>query len=182
MATSKKKSTAAKPAAKAETKVTGAKKEAAAEVQEKLVVKAAKAETKKTETKAAKAAKAEAAAVVEEKKAEVKAETPVAEEKKAEVKAEAPVVEEKKAETKAAAKKPAAKKAAKTAEVTTDVFVEFNGAQNACKEVVENVKKTYAAQGNTDEIKTIKVYIKPQENAAYYVVNDTVEGKMDVYF
>ena len=181
MATSKKKSTAAKPAAKAETKVTEAKKEAAAEVQEKLVVKAAKAETKKTETKAAKAAKA-AAAVVEEKKAEVKAETPVAEEKKAEVKAEAPVVEEKKAETKAAAKKPAAKKAAKTAEVTTDVFVEFNGVQNACKEVVENVKKTYAAQGNTDEIKTIKVYIKPQENAAYYVVNDTVEGKMDVYF
>ncbi|MBQ2348682.1 MAG: hypothetical protein II388_10005, partial [Clostridia bacterium] len=130
----------------------------------------------KEETKAAKAVKA-----VEEKKAEVKVEAPVVEEKKAEVKAEAPVVEEKK-ETKTA-KKPAAKKAAKAPETAvTDVVVEFNGVQNACKEVVENVKKTYAAQGNTDEIKTLKVYIKPQENAAYSVVNDTIEGKMDVYF
>ena len=32
--------------------------------------------------------------------------------------------------------------------------------------------------GNVDEIKKLSVYIKPEENAAYYVVNDKVQGRI----
>lgn len=68
------------------------------------------------------------------------------------------------------------------AEAKTEVFVEFGGVQVSVDEVVENVKKTFAAEGNADEVKSVKVYLKPEDSAAYYVVNDTIEGKMDVYF
>ena len=30
------------------------------------------------------------------------------------------------------------------------------------------------------DIKTIKVYVKPEENAAYYVVNEDLGGKIDL--
>jgi len=32
--------------------------------------------------------------------------------------------------------------------------------------------------GNVDEIKKLSVYVKPEENAAYYVVNDKVQGRI----
>ena len=70
----------------------------------------------------------------------------------------------------------------KAAEVKAEVVVEFSGVQVSIDEVVENVKKTYAAQGNTDAVKSVKVYLKPQDQAAYYVINDEIEGRMDVFF
>ena len=133
---------------------------------------AAKKTTTKKSTKAA------------EVKEEVKVEAPAAEVKE-EVKVEAPAVEE---------KKPAAKKSTKTtvvkeevkaevkAEAKAEVFVEFNNAQESIDELVENVKKKFAADGNTEEIKSVKIYLKPEERTAYYVVNDTIHGQMDVYF
>lgn len=86
-----------------------------------------------------------------------------------------------KTEEKAApAKKPAAKRATKT---DVKVYVEFNGVKVAVDEMVENVKATYAAQGGKDAVKTLEVYVKPDENVAYFVVNGELEGnKMDVYF
>lgn len=93
-----------------------------------------------------------------------------------------------KTEEKAApAKKPAAKKTAakKTAAkaVDTKVFIEFNGAKVAVDEIVENVKATYKANGGSDELKSLEVYVKPDESAAYFVVNGELPGtKMDVYF
>ena len=88
-----------------------------------------------------------------------------------------------KTEEKAApAKKPAAKKTAAKA-VDTKVFIEFNGAKVAVDEIVENVKATYKANGGSDELKSLEVYVKPDESAAYFVVNGELPGiKMDVYF
>ena len=82
----------------------------------------------------------------------------------------------------APAKKPAAKKTAAKA-VDTKVFIEFNGAKVAVDEIVENVKATYKANGGSDELKSLEVYVKPDESAAYFVVNGELPGiKMDVYF
>lgn len=88
-----------------------------------------------------------------------------------------------KAEEKAApAKKPAAKKAAAKA-VEAKVYIEFNGAKVPVDEIVENVKATYKANGGNDEIKSLEVYVQPNESAAYFVVNGEPTGnKMDVYF
>ena len=82
---------------------------------------------------------------------------------------------------KAAAKKPAAPR--KTAEkkavvANTDVYVQFMGKELVAKEVVAAVKKSWMdANGKKEEdIKDVKVYIKPEEGKAYYVVNGESES------
>lgn len=145
--------------------------------------------TKKTEEKKVTApAKAEVkpAAKVEAKpavKAEVKPATKV--EVKAEVKKPVKTEAKKPVAKKAEAKKPAAKKApakkapAKKAEVKANVVVEYYGKQVVTKDIVAACEKAYKAE-NKAAIKTIDVYVKPEDNAAYYVVNSKVAGKVEL--
>ncbi len=85
-----------------------------------------------------------------------------------------------KKETKTAAKKPAAKKTAakkttaKKAEVKAALTIEFAGQQFSADEIVKKATAAAEAQG---EVKTLEIYVKPEENAAYYVVNG--EGSDD---
>ncbi|MCD8328207.1 MAG: DUF6465 family protein [Ruminococcus sp.] len=82
--------------------------------------------------------------------------------------------------SKAPAKKPAAKKApAKKAEPKKNVVVEFYGKQIIAKDVVDNCIAAYKAE-NKEAVKSIDVYVKPEDNAAYYVVNAKVSGKIDL--
>ena len=132
---------------------------------------AEKTTAEKTTTKAAKAVKAEQAK--EEVKAEVKKE-----EKKAEpVKA---AKEEKKAPAKkTTAKKTTTKKApAKVVETVQEVYFEYAGGQILSNEIVDRIKEEYKAEGHrVSSIKELRVYIKPEERKAYYVINDKSEGK-----
>ena len=77
---------------------------------------------------------------------------------------------------KAPAKKTTRKTTAKKSEPVVEVYIEHNGVQVPLKEVIENVK--------TDNVKTakeIKIYLKPEDNAAYYVA-DGREDRIKVYF
>ena len=47
------------------------------------------------------------------------------------------------------------------------------------KDVLEAAKKAYAAS-NKAAIKDITLYVKPEDNAAYYVVNGDVTGKIEL--
>ena len=82
---------------------------------------------------------------------------------------------------KTAAKKPAAKKAPakKEASVKTNVVVEFYGKQIIAKDVVAACEAANKAENKT-AVKSIDVYVKPEDNAAYYVVNAKVAGKIDL--
>lgn len=106
--------------------------------------------------------------------------------------AKAPVAEPKKeaaTETKTAAvkKAPVAKKApakkapAKKAEIKTNVLLQFAGKEVAEKDIVANVKKAWTSQfkGKVKDIKTMDIYVKPDENKAYFVINGVSE---DGYF
>ena len=124
-----------------------AKKMAAAPVSNSTV------EVKAAETKTVKAAETKTV------KAEAKAEAPKAEAKKA---------EEPKKETakKASAKRTTAK------DIKTSVVVQFAGKEVTEKDLIAAVKKAYTKKGNkVGDIKTIEIYVKPEESAAYYVVN-----------
>ena len=104
--------------------------------------------------------------VAEVKAAEVKAET------KAETKTEAPKAEEKKAEEPKKETKKAPAKRAAAKDIKTSVVVQFAGKEVTEKELIAAVKKAYTKKGNkVGDIKTIEIYVKPEENAAYYVVN-----------
>lgn len=128
-------------------------------------VKTAKAAAPVEAAPAAPAKKAEAEAP---KKEAAPKKTAAAKKEAAPKKAAAPAKETVK---KAPAKKAPAKKEAK-------VFVEFAGRQFLADEIVEKAKAAYVAAGHTAAgIKTIEVYVKPEENVAYYVVNG--EGSDD---
>ena len=110
------------------------------------------------------AAKKMAAAPVSNSTVEVKAaETKTAVKAAAKKKAEEP-----KKET--AKKAPAKRTTAK--DIKTSVVVQFAGKEVTEKDLIAAVKKAYTKKGNkVGDIKTIEIYVKPEESAAYYVVN-----------
>ncbi len=67
------------------------------------------------------------------------------------------------------AKKPAAKKAAKK-EATQTVVVQFAGNEANVAEVVAKAEAAFKAENKRKAINDLKIYIKPEEFKAYYVV------------
>lgn len=152
-------------------------------------------EVKKTTAKVV-AKAAPAAKAAEEKKPEVKAAAPFkeAEVKKAEVKKAAPAA---KAEKKAPAKKAPAKKtaekkaaapAAKTAEkkapvkkaakVEETVNFQFSGKSYTPDDLMKIFKDVwkYDMNGREEDIRNVELYVKPEENTTYFVVNGSITG------
>ncbi len=91
-------------------------------------------------------------------------------------------VAEKPAAAKVAEKKPAVKKTVTktTAQkaVNTEVYVQFWGKEIYAKDVVEMIKKVWTDEmgKKASELKDLKVYIKPEDNGAHYVINGEVTG------
>lgn len=119
-------------------------------------------------------------------KTEVKA--PVKAEVKTEIKTEttAPKTEEVKAEVKEEAKKAPAKKAtpakAAKAEIKTALYVQFAGNEATETDIIDKVKAAYVAEGHKESaIKEINLYVKPEEYAVYYVINDKSSGKVNLF-
>ena len=83
------------------------------------------------------------------------------------------VTEKEEAPKKAAPKKTAAKKA----EPAVTVTIQFNGKDIVAKDVLEAAKKAYAEKNPEGEIKSMDLYVKPDEGVAYYAVNG--EGNED---
>ena len=117
--------------------------------------------------------KTEVAAEVKET-AEVKA--PVAavpaEEKKAAVKKTAA----KKTTTKAAPKKAAAPKAAKAVEERR-VVIQYEGGEVAGTDLIDKAK----AVAGIKTAKSVVVYVRPEINKVYYVINDDNFGNFDLF-
>ena len=136
-----------------------------------------KAETvKKTEPMKTSTTEKTTAKIAEEKQ-EVKAEV------KAEVKPEVKVKPEAKpetkpsVETKAPAKKAPVKKAAAKKDIKVKAVVEYYGKQVEEKDMIAAVKKAWTKSGRKiADIKTIDLYIKPEEGAVYYVINGIDTG------
>ena len=127
--------------------------------------------TVKTET-AAPAVKAEVKETVKEApKAEVKTEA---------VKAEAPKAE-KKAEVKAEPKKRGPKPKAEKKEAVQNVYVQFAGKEILTADLAAQVTEKWGALGHrASSIKELNLYVKPEDNAAYYVINGKESGKIEL--
>ena len=148
----------------------------------KTAEKAVKAEPAKTVDKAE---KAEPAKAIETKK-----DTTKKLETKAAVLVDTPAAktEEKPAAKKAPAKKAAAKKTparkttAKKAELKTEMFLQFAGKEYTEKEILQKVKDiwTKVLKNKVGDMKDVKIYLKPEESAAYYVVNGDTTGKVEL--
>ena len=58
-----------------------------------------------------------------------------------------------------------------THEAGRTVVVEFAGKQIMAKDVLQKAEEAYLAAHKDVEIKTLELYISPEQNAAYYGVN-----------
>ena len=59
----------------------------------------------------------------------------------------------------------------------TKAEVEYYGKQVDEKDIIANVKKAWTKSGRkVGDIKTIDLYIKPEEGAVYYVINGSDTG------
>lgn len=126
----------------------------------------------------------EVTAVNEEVKAEdnvtaeeAKASVEDVKEEKASVKKAAP-----KAEKKTPAKKTAVKKESEESKVS--IFLQYGGKQFSEEEIIEKAKSAAAAEAGMkrlSSIKSIEIYCKPEEHAAYYVANGgKIVGRIDL--
>lgn len=80
--------------------------------------------------------------------------------------------------TSAKTTKTTTRKTTKKAAVNTEVYVQFWGKEVYARDVVENIKKIWTEEmGNKEEDLTdLKVYIKPEDNGAHYVINNDITG------
>lgn len=154
--------------------------------------KTAENETVKVETKAAEKTTAAEKEAVKEVAKEVVKETAAAEEAPAKA-AKTTRTTAKKTTTKkaaapkkpAAAKKPAEKKApAKAAkkEAEQEMILQFGGREIKEKDLYERIQQIWikGCGKKAEELKSLKVYVKPEEFTAYYVINDDVTGSIDL--
>ena len=136
------------------------------------VKEAVKETTKKVETAAK---KAEAVAETTAKKVEAKAETAA---KKVEAKAETAAKKVEKAKT--TAKKTVKKAVKEPAKI--EMIVEFQGNAASVASLENKVKAQFVAEGHRAGcIKTLNIYIKPEDYKAYYVINDKFTGSVDLF-
>jgi len=124
---------------------------------------AVKAEVKKAEEKAAPVVKKVANTAKTTTTKATKAATKKAEEVKS-------AAEEVKAEV---TKKVAAKKTTSTKQKKTNVFIQYNFQEISEDALITRIVDKWVAETGKREssIKTLDVYIKPEDNAAYYVIN-----------
>lgn len=133
----------------------------------KIVTPTAEADLKKEET---------VTKVKEEPKAALEETEPKAE-KKSEPKAEKKAATSKTTTAKASTtRKTAEKKTATSRKVKESVCLQYAGRELEVTDIVEKAKKAYA--GKT--IKDIRVYLKPEENMAYYVINGDETGSIEI--
>lgn len=62
------------------------------------------------------------------------------------------------------------------------VIVQFQNHEVTTEAVEERVKAQFVAEGHrAGTIKKLNIYVKPEEYAAYYVINDKFTGKVDLF-
>ena len=131
-----------------------------------------KTEVKKAETPATSKDKTEAVKAVEEVKTEAKK----APAKKATTKKETVKKETEKKET--VKKAPAKKAEAKKAELTSQVHIQFDGKSYSQEDLMKIAQDvwTYDLQQEADKLTSVELYVKPEENMVYYVMNKDFTG------
>lgn len=131
---------------------------------------------KKTVEKAAKPAVETKAVKAEATKAAAKTTEKAAEAKTTETAKKAPA--KKTTARKTPAKRTTTKKAAV---VTEEVYLQYAGKEFSSADLTAKVKEIWKEMGKkAADLKDIKVYVKPEENAAYYVINNEETGSFGI--
>ena len=94
-------------------------------------------------------------------------------------KTETKPAEKKAAAVKKTVKKAVTRKTAAKSEPSTEVFIQYHGKQIDEKALLERVMQDCGE--DKISVEDLKLYVKPEDNACYYVANGNVAGKVDLY-
>ena len=70
----------------------------------------------------------------------------------------------------------------KEAEAKTSFYLQYMGKEISTEEITKKVHEVWTKEygKSVEEIKTLNVYLKPEEAAAYYVINEETTGKVTI--
>lgn len=106
----------------------------------------------------------------------------IAVEKAAETKTAVKAAAKKTVEKAEAAKKTAKAKKAEKAPLVPEIKLQFAGNEVDEEEIMNAIKNKYASEGHRiGAIKSLQIYLKPEENAAYYVINQKSMGMVPLF-
>ena len=64
----------------------------------------------------------------------------------------------------------------------TNIILQINGNEVVMADVEKRVKNQYVSEGNKlSSIESFTIYVKPEENSAYYVINEDITGRVDLF-
>ena len=61
-----------------------------------------------------------------------------------------------------------------------EYYVQFNGREINMEELFDKAKAAFKEDHKRTAVLSCRIYLKPEDNAAYYVVNDTYFGRVDL--
>ena len=66
--------------------------------------------------------------------------------------------------------------------MTPEVVLQYREYEANMEDATARVKAHYVAKGNKEEsIENLQIYVKPEEFTAYYVINDSFCGKVNLF-
>ncbi|MCX4322998.1 MAG: DUF6465 family protein [Lachnospiraceae bacterium] len=67
-------------------------------------------------------------------------------------------------------------------EIDSEVILQYRNYEVNMDDVTERVKAHYYAKGyKKDSIENMQIYVKPEDFTVYYVINDGVVGKVNLF-
>lgn len=67
-------------------------------------------------------------------------------------------------------------------ELVSEVFIQFAGQEAKAEDVIAKATQAYVEDGHrASSIKALQIYLKPEEAAAYYVINHKYAGKVNLF-
>lgn len=67
-------------------------------------------------------------------------------------------------------------------EIDSEVILQYRNYEVNMDDVTERVKAHYIAKGfPADSIENMQIYVKPEDFTAYYVINDSTVGKVNLF-
>lgn len=70
--------------------------------------------------------------------------------------------------------------AKKPGKLKPEHILQYGGTDIPIDGLADEAKAAFRAAGNRNAVTDLKIYIKPEDGAAYYVINDGFSGKLDL--
>ena len=63
----------------------------------------------------------------------------------------------------------------------TNLIIQSCGLEISESEIISKIKENWVSDGKlVQDIKTIDMYVKPEEKKVYYIINDEINGDLDI--